>query len=216
MNRQDYYEANEDFLERMWKQPKNVLNLIVIAANILIFLLVSVTGGTDDMENMIRWGAAYTPLIRQGETYRLFTCMFLHFGIQHLFSNMLLLLFVGDYLERIAGKVTYFAVYFLGGLTGSVCSYRYELNRGESVVSAGASGAVFAVLGAIVILMILNRGHLEDLSLKRLAVMIVLTLVVGFQSSNVDNFAHIGGFVGGAVVMLLLSPFYLTKKKTKA
>ena len=74
---------------------------------------------------------------------------------------------------------------------------------------------MFAVLGAIVILMILNRGHLEDLSLKRLAVMIVLTLVVGFQSSNVDNFAHIGGFVGGAVVMLLLSPFYLTKKKTK-
>ena len=61
MNRQDYYEPNEDFLERMWKQPKNVLNLIVIAANILIFLLVSVTGGTDDMENMIRWGAAYTP-----------------------------------------------------------------------------------------------------------------------------------------------------------
>ena len=195
---------------------QNVLNLIVIAANILIFLLVSVTGGTDDMENMIRWGAAYTPLIRQGETYRLFTCMFLHFGIQHLFSNMLLLLFVGDYLERIAGKVTYFAVYFLGGLTGSVCSYRYELNRGESVVSAGGFRRCVCGPRRDCNSHDTEPGHLEDLSLKRLAVMIVLTLVVGFQSSNVDNFAHIGGFVGGAVVMLLLSPFYLTKKKTKA
>lgn len=213
MSRQEYYNSNEDFLERMWRNSKNVLNLVVIAVNILVFVLVTVTGGTDDMENMIRWGAAYTPLIREGETYRLFTSMFLHFGIEHLFSNMLLLLFVGDYLEKNAGKAAYVAVYFLGGLTGSVCSYRYELSEGRAVVAAGASGAIFAVLGAIVVLMILNRGHLEDLSLKRLAIMIVLTLLVGVQSSNVDNFAHIGGFVGGIVVMLLLSPFYLMRKK---
>lgn len=213
MSRQEYYDSNEDFLERIWRNPKNMLNLVVIAVNILVFVLVTVTGGTDDMENMIRWGAAYTPLIREGETYRLFTSMFLHFGIEHLFSNMLLLLFVGDYLEKNAGKAAYIAVYFLGGLTGSVCSYRYELSEARAVVAAGASGAIFAVLGAIVVLMILNRGHLEDLSLKRLAIMIVLTLLVGVQSSNVDNFAHIGGFVGGIVVMLLLSPFYLLRKK---
>lgn len=213
MGRQEYYDSNEDFLERMWRNPKNVLNIVIIAMNILIFVLVTVTGGSDDMEHMIRWGAAYTPLVQKGETYRLFTSMFLHFGIEHLFSNMLLLLFVGDYLEKIAGKTTYIAVYFLGGLTGSVCSYRYEISEGRTVVSAGASGAIFAVLGAIVILMVLNKGHLEDLSLKRLAVMVVLTLLVGFQSGNVDNFAHIGGFFGGMVIMLLMSPFYLMRKK---
>ena len=72
MSQQDYYNPNEDFIERMLRNPKNVLNLIMIAANVLIFVLVAITGGSNDMENMIRWGAAYTPLIQAGETYRLF------------------------------------------------------------------------------------------------------------------------------------------------
>ena len=118
MNQQEYYNPNEDFIERMLRNPKNVLNLIMIAVNILVFLLVTLTGGSNDMENMIRWGAAYTPLIQAGETYRLFTSMFLHFGISHLFNNMLLLLFVGDYLEKTVGKPVYLAVYMLGGLAG--------------------------------------------------------------------------------------------------
>ena len=75
MNQQEYYNPNEDFIERMLRNPKNVLNLIMIAVNILVFLLVTLTGGSNDMENMIRWGAAYTPLIQAGETYRLFTSM---------------------------------------------------------------------------------------------------------------------------------------------
>ena len=211
MSQQDYYNPNEDFIERMLRNPKNVLNLIMIAANVLIFVLVAITGGSNDMENMIRWGAAYTPLIQAGETYRLFTSMFLHFGISHLFNNMLLLLFVGDYLEKAVGKPVYLAVYVLGGLVGNVCSCRYEISEGRAVVSAGASGAIFAVLGAIVILLILNR--LEDLSLRRVCLMVVLTLLVGFQSSNVDNYAHIGGFIGGMAVMLILSPVYLMQRK---
>ena len=213
MSQQDYYNPNEDFIERMLRNPKNVLNLIMIAANVLIFVLVAITGGSNDMENMIRWGAAYTPLIQAGETYRLFTSMFLHFGISHLYNNMLLLLFVGDYLEKTVGKPVYLAVYVLGGLVGNVCSYRYEISEGRAVVSAGASGAIFAVLGAIVILLILNKGRLEDLSLRRVCLMVVLTLLVGFQSSNVDNYAHIGGFIGGMAVMLILSPVYLMQRK---
>ena len=139
--------------------------------------------------------------------------MFLHFGISHLFNNMLLLLFVGDYLEKTVGKPVYLAVYMLGGLAGNLCSYRYEIAQGRAVVSAGASGAIFAVLGAIVVLLILNKGRLEDLSLRRVCLMVVLTLLVGIQSSNVDNYAHIGGFIGGMAVMLILSPVYLMQRK---
>lgn len=214
--KREYYNSNEDFLERMWRNPKNVLNLIIIAVNVLMFVLVAVTGGSEDAENMIRWGAAYTPLIQQGEYYRLFTSMFLHFGPEHLLNNMLLLLFAGDYLEKSVGKLSYLAVYLLGGMAGSVCSWLYEMSRGEAVLSAGASGAIFAVLGAIVVLLILNRGRLEDLTIQRLGLMIVLTLMAGFQSAQVDNFAHIGGFVGGMMVMMLLSPFYLKRKKKNA
>ena len=63
------------------------------------------------------------------------------------------------------------------------------------------------------VLLILNKGRLEDLSLLRVCLMVVLTLLVGFQSSNVDNYAHIGGFIGGMAVMLILSPVYLMQRK---
>lgn len=214
MNR-EYYNSNEDFLERMWRNPKNVLNLIIIAVNVLVFVMVTVTGGSDDAENMIRWGAAYTPLIHQGEYYRLFTSMFLHFGPEHLLNNMFLLLFAGDYLEKSVGKLSYLAVYLLGGMTGSISSYLFEYSNGRAVIAAGASGAIFAVLGAIIVLLILNRGKLEDLTMIRVGLMILLTLMAGFQSGNVDNYAHIGGFVGGMIVMMLFSPLYLRRKQKK-
>lgn len=215
MNEKQYYNGNEDFLERMWRNPKNVLNLLIIGSNFLLFVLVTVTGGSEDMENMIRWGAAYTPLIRQGEYYRLFTSMFLHFGFEHLFHNMLLLLFVGDYLEKNVGKILYLMIYLLGGMAGGVCSFAYEAAKGSSVVSAGASGAIFAVLGAMVVLLILNKGHLEDLTMGRVCLMIILTLMVGLRSETVDNYAHIGGFLGGVAVMFLLAPVYISQNSRR-
>ena len=76
---------------------------------------------------MIECGAAYPPLILEnGEIYRLFTCMFLHFGIQHLGNNMLVLLFLGDCLERNVGKVRYFLVYLLGGFGANCLSYGWN------------------------------------------------------------------------------------------
>ena len=95
---------NEDAIDRMRKRPKNWANIMMAAANILVFLLVELTGSSEDTSHMITWGAAYTPLISDGQFYRLFTCMFLHFGFEHLFNNMLLLIFIGDYLERYVGK----------------------------------------------------------------------------------------------------------------
>ena len=153
---------------------------------------------------MIRWGAAYTPLIQAGEYYRLFTCMFLHFGFQHLLNNMLLLFFLGDYVERFIGKVRYLILYLAGGFLASLFSYLQDLQQGQDTVSAGASGAVFAVLGGLIVLILLHRGRLEDLTLPRVLIMALLSLWVGFQSVGVDGFAHLGGFLAGAALMLLL------------
>lgn len=129
------------------EEIKNSINLVIVVCNILVFLAVTLTGGTESSRHMMDCGAAYAPLIESGEYYRLFTSMFLHFGIQHLINNMLLLLFLGDYLERAAGKIRYLVIYLGGGLVGNLCSYLHELflmKTGEApAVSAGASGAIF-------------------------------------------------------------------------
>ena len=200
-----YDSSNEDIIDRMIKRKdKSWANLCLIGANLLLFLLVELTGSTGDTAQMIRWGAAYTPLIQAGEYYRLFTCMFLHFGFQHLLNNMLLLFFLGDYVERFIGKVRYLILYLAGGFLASLFSYLQDLQQGQDTVSAGASGAVFAVLGGLIVLILLHRGRLEDLTLPRVLIMALLSLWAGFQSVGVDGFAHLGGFLAGAALMLLL------------
>ena len=204
------YDPNEDIVDRMWKRSKNSINLFLVISNVLVFFAVTLTGGTESTRHMIDSGAAYAPLIAEGEYYRLFTSMFLHFGIQHLTNNMLLLLFLGDYLERAVGKLRYLVIYLGGGIIGNLCSYLHELfllKTGKApAVSAGASGAIFAAVGAMLVLLAFRKGKLEDLTFRRMAIMAGLSLMVGFQSSNVDNFAHLGGFFAGAFLMAVLYP----------
>ena len=204
------YDPNEDIVDRMWKRSKNSINLFLVISNVLVFFAVTLTGGTESTRHMIDSGAAYAPLIAEGEYYRLFTSMFLHFGIQHLANNMLLLLFLGDYLERAVGKLRYLVIYLGGGIIGNLCSYLHELfllKTGKApAVSAGASGAIFAAVGAMLVLLAFRKGKLEDLTFRRMAIMAGLSLMVGFQSSNVDNFAHLGGFFAGAFLMAVLYP----------
>ena len=130
--------------------------------------------------------------------------MFLHFGIQHLGNNMLVLLFLGDCLERNVGKIKYFLIYFLGGVGANCLSVWLELQNGEYFVSAGASGAVFAVIGALIYVVIVNRGRIENFTTRQLILMAGLSLYFGVTSTGVDNAAHFGGFLCGFLLGLLL------------
>ena len=203
---EEYYNPDEDIIDRMRRRSrKSWVNYILVGINILIFLLVELTGSSEDTLHMIRWGASFTPLVEAGEYYRLFTCMFLHFGFQHLLNNMLLLFFLGDYMERFIGKIRYLILYLAGGTAASVFSWRHEVSQGEMTVSAGASGAIFAVLGGLVVLLIFHKGRLEELTLQRVAIMSVLSIWVGFQSAGVDGWAHLGGFLAGALLMAVMN-----------
>ena len=97
------YDENNppDALERIFQGPLNWMNLVIIGVNILVFAVMEICGDTQDINFMLKWGAAYTPWILDGEGYRLFTSMFLHFGLEHLLNNMMLLLFLGDTLEEL-------------------------------------------------------------------------------------------------------------------
>lgn len=177
----------------------------IIIFNVLVFFAVDMTGGSENMEHMLECGASYVPYIQErGEYYRLFTCMFLHFGLQHLGNNMLILYFVGGYLERAAGKVKYLLIYLLGGLGSSYLSYYVDLREHRYMVSAGASGAVFASVGAMIWILLINRGHLEELTAKQMIFMAALSLYYGFISTGVDNVAHLGGLAAGFLLAMLI------------
>ena len=131
-------------MEEIKKEPVTV-GLILI--NIIVFLAVEFTGSSQNTMHMLDCGAPTPMIIEGGEYYRLFTCMFLHFGIEHLLNNMLVLFVLGSRLERVIGKIKFLIIYIVGGLLGNVISVLIELKSMDFAVSAGASGAVFAVMG---------------------------------------------------------------------
>lgn len=204
-----YGNDTPDALERIFQGPINWMNLIIIGVNIIVFALMEIFGDTDNIKFMLKCGAAYTPWILDGQWYRLFTSMFLHFGVSHLLNNMVLLLFLGDMLEEAAGKWRYLLIYLGGGLAGNIVSLLMDYRTGEMVVSAGASGAVFAVIGGIFVILIKQRGKVENLTLPRLVFVIFLSIYHGFQSTGIDNAAHIGGLLGGIILA-----FFVYRKKT--
>ena len=117
---------------------------------------------------------------------------------------MISLGFLGWQLEQEVGKIKFLLIYFISGIAGNVLSGVWEIFAGEYAVSAGASGAVFGIIGALLYIAMRNHGRIGDITGKGLLFMVVLTLYHGFTSSGVDNLAHIGGFVTGFVLGVLL------------
>lgn len=136
--------------------------------------------------------------------YRLLTSMFLHAGIDHLVSNMLILFFLGDIVERTLGHVKYFFLYLLAGLGGNLLSLWYSYQMGDYTDSLGASGAIFGMVGALLWLLIRNKGHLETMSIPKILFLIGYSAYYGLQSTNVNNMAHLGGLVTGFILCVLL------------
>lgn len=117
------------------------VNSSLIVINILVFLIAEITGGTENAMHMLDLGAANPLLIvEQREYYRLFTSMFLHFGMAHLANNMLVLFVIGENLERAAGGIRYLIIYLLGGLGGNLVSCYFSYTQDAMTISAGASG----------------------------------------------------------------------------
>ena len=156
----------------MRKKPKAVCTVGLIIVNIAVFMVLSLLGDTENGYFMLHHGAMYEPMILENqEYYRFFTCMFLHFGIQHLLNNMVMLGALGWQLEPVIGKVKYLLFYFISGLGGSGLSFAWNVMHEEQSVSAGASGAIFGLMGALLYVVIANRGRLGDLSGKGMMVM---------------------------------------------
>lgn len=183
---------------------KAYVNGLLIALNVLFFLYLEITGSSENVYFMYTKGAMSAPaVLEDGEYYRLLTAMFMHFGIRHIMNNMLVLFVLGDNLERALGHVKYLIFYLLCGIGSNWVSMMAH-STDTMTVSAGASGAIFGVVGGLLYVVTANKGWLEDLSTRQLVIMIFFSLYLGYTSTGVDNTAHLSGLVIGIVLAIIL------------
>ena len=177
----------------------------LIAVNVLVYLVLELLGDTQDGGFIAFYGGMYPPfLIEDHQWWRLFTAGFLHFGASHLVNNMVILFFMGERMERAVGHLRMLIVYLASLLGGSMLSFGMMLYTGDYAVSAGASGAVFGIIGGFLWVVLLHRGRVEDITTRRLLFMIALSVYYGFSSGGIDNWGHIGGIMTGFAVSMIL------------
>jgi len=190
----------------------------VVALNVLVFAVMVATGvsaSNPTIPQVLRWGADYGPLTLDGQPWRLVTNVFVHFGVVHLLANMVALLSAGAIVERLFGPLAFAALYLAAGITGSLASTVIH----PIVVSAGASGAIFGVYGALGALALSQRGAIPSVVISKLGGVagsfIVYNIVFGATHAGIDNIAHLGGLVGGASAgALLLRPLTPGRSET--
>ena len=180
-------------------------NTLLIIINVLVFLITDIKGSTINSNTLLETGALYWPaVVNSGEYYRLITYMFLHSGFEHLANNMLVLLFIGDNLERATGRLKYLMIYFGAGVIAGIASLSYNMLKDTNAVSVGASGAIFGVVGAMAYIVVVNKGRLENISTRQMVMFVIFSLYGGLTSQGVDNAAHIGGIIAGIALAAIL------------
>ena len=185
---------------------KPVVTWVLLGIIVVVFVVETLAGGSMDPEVLVRMGAKVNPLIAAGQYWRLFTSMFLHIGIWHLVFNGYALIIIGTELERILGPGRFLVIYLLSGLFGSLASYAFS-----SSLSAGASGAIFGLIGALAAFFALHRQRLGAWGQRRLinvAFLIIINLFFGLTRTGIDNMAHLGGLVCGLALGWALAPRY--------
>ena len=179
------------------------VNLCLAAVQAVIFELCVLTGS-----RWYLWGRCGTDLVlRDGQYWRLLTSVFLHADIRHLGSNLLVQILLGNPVERNIGHVKYLALYLLSGIGGNIVSVLYDSALGVNTYSVGASGAVFGVIGVLILLIVKGRKKLRRGSslLARAAFAVFFSIYSGFRNPYTDNAAHLGGLAAGVLLGLLLT-----------
>ncbi|EOS49240.1 rhomboid family intramembrane serine protease [Lachnospiraceae bacterium MD335] len=175
--------------------------IILIAINIIIYMYCTYAGevvynrGCMDAERVLL----------DGEYYRFFTSMFMHGGIDHIVSNMIFLAALGEMLERVIGHARFAILYILSGIGGGLFSIANVLLSGNHHTSVGASGAIFGLIGAMLILVVIHNGRYQDISVGRMIFAIVYMVYDGMRSEGIDNAAHVGGLIFGALIMAFMN-----------
>ena len=189
---------NEKKLAKIFSPKKPVITYILIVINVMLFMFMALYDRDESLKIMLSNNRG---LVVGGEFYRLFTCMFVHADILHLFFNMYALYVLGPQVERYYGKLKYSLIYIISGLLGSVFSAVF---MSSNTVSMGASGAIFGLLGSIAYFTYYYRATLQGLLRSQILPVILINLSLGLFISGIDLMAHVGGLVGGILTSMAI------------
>ena len=190
----EHNKKDAEKVNNVFKQKVPIVTYILLIVNVLLFIVPKLLGIYDYLIDSF---CVHGPSIRDGEYYRLITGIFLHGGILHLFFNCYALFVLGGQIENFYGRVKYIIIYLFGGIMGSLVSI--VLGNYPSI---GASGAIFGLMGSLVYFGYHYRVYLGNVIKSQIIPLIVLNLVLGFLTPGIDNFAHIGGLVGGTIISI--------------
>ena len=190
-------------------QTKPIITYVLLVFIVILFAVQELLGGATDSGVLMQLGSTSGERIMQGEIWRLFMAMFLHVGITHLLFNGFALFNVGRNVESYFGYGRFFLIYLASGLFGNIVSFAL---RGPSEFSAGASGAIFGLIGAELGMLLFHRRQLGTYGQeqrKNIWRIVLINLVIGLAVFAINNAAHIGGFVAGMALGFLVAPRYL-------
>jgi membrane associated rhomboid family serine protease len=194
-----------EFLQTFWTR-RAIVAYSVFAFNILIFILMTIAGGSENDSTLLAFGAKANWLIQQGEVWRFVTPIFLHIGWLHLLFNSYALWIVGPQVEKLYGGARFLLLYLLTGIAGVAASYWFHPGN----VSAGASGAIFGLFGVLLVFSIKYRktipAFFSQALGKGMLQTLAINLAIGFLIPQIDTSAHIGGVVAGCALAFAL-PF---------
>ena len=187
----------------------NIISLICI----LMYVIVGIYGNNFfnfDANVLAKFGANNILLIKNGEIYRLLTCAFLHVGLIHLVVNMYSLRVIGPSVEGLIGKGKFVFIYLISAISASLMSLVFV---DSNIVSVGASGAIFGLMGALLYFGYHYRLYLNDAIKTQIIPVILFNLIMGFMMPGIDNGAHIGGLIGGYLATMAIGIKNKSEKK---
>ncbi|MFI3307515.1 MAG: rhomboid family intramembrane serine protease [Mycoplasmatota bacterium] len=183
----------------LFKPKKPIMTYALIAVNVLIFLYMFFVDSNLEANTLYKFGGVTGITLASGEYYRVFTCMFLHSGIFHLFLNMYALYILGPQIETLFGKKKFLAIYIGSGLIASLMSILF---LPDYTVSVGASGAIFGLLSSLVYFGYFYRVYLGTVIKNQILPIIFINLAISFMFTGIDAFAHLGGLLGGVLITM--------------
>lgn len=184
-------------VEKIFKPKIPIITYILIAINIVIYIFGVFFTNYDVFLNVF---SIHGPSIRAGQYYRLLTGIFIHSGIFHILFNCYALYILGSQIESFFGKVKFTIIYLFSGLIGAL----FSMTFGGNYASVGASGAIFGLMGSLLYFGYYYRVYLGNVVKSQIIPLIVANLVIGFISPGIDNYAHIGGLLGGILITIAL------------
>ncbi len=198
-------EKDNRVYEKTFKPKPIVFTNLIILACIIMFIIECVMDGAGVLldgvttKTAILLGANIRYYLQIGEIWRLITAAFLHVDLMHLVLNMYSLHIIGRQIETFIGKAKFLAVYVISAITGCLLSA-----VASTTASVGASGAIFGLMGSLLYFGYHYRTYLGNVVKTQILPIIALNLLIGFASTGIDNFAHIGGLVGGLFATMAL------------